>query len=117
MIPSTLFFTGCIPMRSALAYLSYIILNDKNFYMYKSYLFLFTLMIGISFMTIYMMDWRKTGIETMGGKIWWNSLRPIHSIIYILFSICLLYDVKNSYLLLVFDVLLGIYAELYVKQN
>jgi hypothetical protein len=117
MKPSTLFFTGCVPTRAALAYFSYLVLNDEKFYIYKPYLLVTTFVIGISFMMIYAMDLRKTGIETQGGKIWWNSIRPIHSVIYIMFSIGLLYDIKDIYILLVLDLVLGIYAELFYKRK
>ena len=31
-------------------------------------------------------DYRKTGKEVFGSKIWWNDLRPVHASLYILFA-------------------------------
>lgn len=114
MNPSTMFFMGCIPVRILLAYLVYITSNELFYESYKPYLASIILIIGLSFMIIYTMGWRQTGFEA-GGKIWWNNLRPIHSIIYLLTSLGMLYNVKNIYALLLFDVIVGIYAELAIK--
>lgn len=114
--PQSLFFIGCIPTRLLLAYLAYLILKNSSYESYKPYLFLVTLIIGLSFMVIYTMGWRKSGQEA-GGKIWWNSIRPIHSVIYILFAIGVLLDIKESYMLLLLDVFIGIYAEIYIKSK
>lgn len=116
MKPSTLFFMGCIPVRILLAYLVYITLNDSFYQLYKSHLASIIFTIGLSFMIIYIMGWRQTGFEA-GGKIWWNNLRPIHSIIYLLTAVGMLFNIKNIYVLLLLDVLIGIYAELKIKQN
>lgn len=114
MKPSTLFFMGCIPVRILLAYVVYLVLNDSLYESYKPYLAAIVMTIGLSFMIIYTMDWRQSGVEA-GGKIWWNNLRPIHSVIYLLTAVGMLYDVKNIYALLLVDVMIGIYAELYIK--
>ena len=41
---------------------------------------------AIGMMYIYLTDSRTHGIEA-GEKIWWNHLRPIHSVLYFTFAI------------------------------
>jgi len=38
---------------------------------------------GFGFVTLFVFDLRKTGIETGGGRIWWNALRPVHGVLYL----------------------------------
>ena len=40
----------------------------------------------VGWILIYTYGLRKTGIETGGKKIWWNSLRPIHAALWTLFA-------------------------------
>jgi hypothetical protein len=89
--------------------LSYFLLNDnKNPYLYP---FLSTtLVMGIGFWTIYMMDWRKTGVEVGGGEIWWNSLRPVHGTIYLLFTLLSVMGYKEAWIFLLLDVVVGLAA-------
>jgi hypothetical protein len=115
-----LFLAGCIPTRLLLTFLAYYSLNfefkhDKTL---KYILTIITFLIGISFIIIYKKGWRKTGPETGGKEIWWNDYRPVHSSIYLTFSILtLLYILNPSYsylkhiwILLLLDVIVGIFA-------
>jgi len=67
---------------------------------------------AFGFLYIYFTNTRKIGREVFGGKIWWNDLRPIHGIIYILFSLFSLANNKtmnnNAWLFLLIDVILGL---------
>lgn len=115
MKSSYLFFLGCIPVRLFLAYLAYYAHKHNN----KSLMLLMmiiTFFIGMGFLSIYFMGWRKTGFEVDDKKIWWNSLRPIHGTIYLL-SFLLLITRNSKYVkyvwpLLLLDVLIGISAEI-----
>jgi len=111
-----LFFLCCIPVRLLLVYIAYALLKNSN----KTLLYAFvaiTLAIGISFWTIYLKGWRKTGIETFGQKIWWNALRPVHGSIYLLFSLAALLGYRDAWVLLFADVCLGVVAELVQFRN
>jgi hypothetical protein len=44
----------------------------------------------------------------MGEKIWWNDLRPIHSIFYFLFAYNAIIGNKQAWVYLLADVLLGL---------
>ena len=111
-----LFLLGCIPARLLLAYIAYALLKNTD---NKTLLYMFvaiTLAIGIGFWTIYLNGWRKTGGETFGQQIWWNSLRPVHGSIYLLFSLAALLGYKDAWVLLFADVCLGVVAELSHNQ-
>ena len=111
-----LFFLGCIPLRLLLVYIAYALLKNSN----KTLLYAFvaiTLAIGIGLWIIYLKDWRKTGTETFGQKIWWNALRPVHGSIYVLFSLAALLGYRDAWVLLLADVCLGVVAELSQFRN
>lgn len=72
-----LFLLGCIPVRILLAVFAQ---ND----IYAKYIAVLALIIGLGFWFIYLFDLRKTGGETFGNVIWWNSIRPIHGTLYLL---------------------------------
>ena len=109
--PKILFFLGCIPVRILLAYIAYLLLHSSSS-VYKYSLIVATMMIGIGFWTIYLNDWRKTGAETFGQKIWWNSIRPLHGSLYILFAISALLGYKDAWILLAIDVIVGLVAQI-----
>jgi hypothetical protein len=51
---------------------------------------------------------RKTGTEVFGEKIWWNDIRPVHGLLYLLFAYLAINKNKNAWLILLFDVLFGL---------
>lgn len=100
-----LFLFGCILVRSLFVVISYKI--DLNYLPYLGYL---ALLPAIGFLYIYFTGARKVGPETFGKKIWWNDLRPVHAILYFLFSYNAIQKNKNSYKFLLADVILGLTA-------
>lgn len=106
----SMFLLGCIPIRLLLAYIAHFLAQNENYKNYKIILSLITFIIGLSFFIIYTKGWRKVGLETEGRPIWWNDFRPIHGVLFISFSILNLFNVKNSWLLLLLDVILGLIA-------
>ena len=110
-----LFFLGCVPARLLLAYIAYALLknSDKSDNKTLHAFVAVTFVIGVGFWTIYLNGWRKTGTETFGQQIWWNSLRPVHGSIYLLFSLAALLGYKDAWVLLFADVCLGVIAELH----
>ena len=97
-----LFLLLCIPTRFMMAYAakqaSSKTLNLMGW---------IALLPACGFMYIYLTNSRKTGGETFGEQIWWNSLRPIHSLFYFAFAFLALKDVKFAYKALVLDLILG----------
>ena len=69
---------------------------------------IFALKLSIGFMVIFIFGLRKTGGETFGDKIWWNNLRPIHSIIYAIFAYMAITKNKNSWIVLLIDAIFGL---------
>lgn len=107
-----LFFLGCAPARLLLAYIAYALLKNSDKTLLHAFVAV-TFVIGVGFWTIYLNGWRKTGTETFGQQIWWNSLRPVHGSIYLLFSLAALLGYKDAWVLLFADVCLGVIAELH----
>lgn len=61
---------------------------------------------AIGFIYIYMNGLRKTGFEA-GGKIWWNNMRPIHGVLYLLFAMYAIKQESYAWLILLLDAILG----------
>lgn len=100
-----LFLIGCIGTRSLFVYIANI--ASPTILKYMGYL---ALLPAIGFMYIYMTNSRQTGPEVFGDKIWWNRLRPIHGILYLLFAYNAITGNKNAYMFLLADVLLGLFS-------
>ena len=66
-----------------------------------------SLLPAFGFMYIYLTNSRTTGPETFGDKIWWNDLRPLHSILYFIFAFRAIYNIPNAYIPLALDLILG----------
>ena len=98
-----LFLGLCIPMRISLVLLAKYIKRD-----YLKYLSILGLILALSFIYIYIFDLRKTGIEVGNDKIWWNDLRPIHGLLYLIFAIYAYKEKDYSYIPLLLDVILGV---------
>lgn len=71
---------------------------------------LLTLIPAFGFIFIYFTGIRKTGIEVSGNKIWWDNLRPIHSLLYFIFSYMAINGKDYSYIVLLIDVIIGIFS-------
>lgn len=98
-----LFLIGCIGMRSMF------VLVAKHIQLkYLPFLGYLALMPAIGFIYIYLTGSRKTGGEVFGEKIWWNDLRPVHSLLYFLFAYNAINHNKNAWIYLLIDVLIGL---------
>ena len=110
-----LFLIGCIGIRSL-----FVVIAKYIHVKYLKYLGYIALLPAIGFMYIYLTGSRKTGAEVFGEKIWWNNLRPIHSILYFLFAYNAIIGNKQSWIYLLVDVLFGLVSFLlhhYVNGN
>ncbi|ATZ80377.1 hypothetical protein BMW23_0320 [Bodo saltans virus] len=97
-----LFLCVCIVIRIILVYAA------KNINIeYLPYMGYFGLMLSIGFMYIYLTNSRQTGAEVFGDKIWWNSLRPIHSILWGLFAYNAINKNDDAWAYLAVDVFVG----------
>ena len=94
-----LFVIGCLGTRFAI-----IFIQNKYFNIIK-------MLIGIGFLTIYLTDSRKYGLETFGDPIWWNDVRPIHGILYLISGI------TASNIPLIIDLIFSILFYIYHMYN
>lgn len=97
-----LFLIGCIGTRLFLVYLAKNISTELLKYM--GYVLLLP---AFGFIYIYLTGSRKTGAEVFGGKIWWNNLRPIHALLYLLFSYNAITGNTYAWIYLLIDVIIG----------
>ena len=98
-----LFIFGCVPTR---LFLTFIVKNLKPKYLPIAGVL--GLILGISFLIIYYYNLRKTGIEVFGDKIWWNDIRQIHGILYLIFAHLAINKNKNAWVILLIDVIFGL---------
>jgi len=100
-----MFLVGCIGVRTALVFLAFYTKTE-----YLPYLGYLALLPAIGFAYIYITGSRETGQEVDGGKIWWNCLRPLHSILYFLFAYNAINKNKEAWKFLALDVSIGLVA-------
>jgi hypothetical protein len=101
----SIFLFFCIPSRILLSYFA------KNINLAKlKILGIFTLIPAITWILMYTrLISRDYGIDK-SKKIWWNHMRLIHSIMYILFSTHALKKNKNAWIFLMLDAIIGFIA-------
>jgi len=98
-----MFLIGCIGVRSLFVVLA------KNIHTpYLKYLGYLALLPAVGFMYIYVTGSRQTGAEVFGEKIWWNDLRPVHSILYFLFAYYAILGNEHAWIFLLLDVIIGL---------
>jgi hypothetical protein len=114
---AVLFWLACIPTRALLVYLAYAFEHSQIDDKYRLPFLGLVLFIGLPFFYRYLSGTRQSGPETFGRPIWWNTLRPIHGLIYTVFAVLFYYRVKGAYVLLLLDLCIGIYAELFLKKH
>jgi hypothetical protein len=98
-----MFLIGCIGLRLLFAIIAKYV--NANYLKYLGYL---ALLPAIGFLYIFLTGARKTGPETFGEKIWWNNLRPLHSLLYFLFAYNAIIGNKQAWVYLMIDVLFGL---------
>jgi hypothetical protein len=97
-----MFLIGCIGVRSLFVIIAK---YSGNYLKYLGYL---ALLPAIGFMYIYLSGIRNTGLGAFGEKIWWNHLRPVHSILYFLFAYNAIIGNKKAWIYLLADVLIAL---------
>jgi len=96
------FLIGCLGARLLIVMIAKEI-NKK----YLKYLGYVALLPAIGFMYIYLSGARK-GLGAFGEKIWWNNLRPVHSILYFLFAYNAIISNKQAWIYLLVDVFISL---------
>ena len=98
-----LFLFGCIGTRVLLVYLAKS--DNKTYLRYMGYL---SILPAIVFFYLFLSGSRQTGIEVFGDKIWWNDLRPIHGLLYLLFAYNAINGNNFAWIYLLVDVIIGL---------
>jgi hypothetical protein len=103
-----LFFIVCIGLRLLLAYWALTV----SVQMLK-WMGIAALGPATGFAIIWLLGLRRTGAETGGNAIWWDSLRPVHSVLYFAFAGMAISGNRNAGYVLLADALLGTSASAY----
>jgi len=103
-----LFLFGCIGTRIAFTVLS--AYSTEGF---LQFLGLIALLPVIGWFYLIFIGKRDTGPEVFGGKIWWQSLRPIHMMLWGLFALLAISKYSKAWVLLAADTTFGLLAFLY----
>ena len=107
-----LFLIGCIGSRTLFANIA-----KKINIAYLPILGYIALLPAFGFLYIFITGSRKTGLEVGGDKIWWNSLRPIHSLLYFMFAYYAITQNSHAWKFLALDVSIGLLAFIYHHYN
>tara|TARA_B110000444_G_C18376033_1_gene382635 strand:- start:74 stop:451 length:378 start_codon:yes stop_codon:yes gene_type:complete len=106
------FLLLCIPIRIVFVFIAKSI-NEK----YLPYLGYLSILPALGFAYIFIFGKRKKGGETFGEKIWWNNLRPLHSILYFIFAYLAFKKSNKAYVLLLLDVIIGFFSFIIYHYN
>jgi hypothetical protein len=96
-----LFVFGCLLVRLSFALISKNI-NKKMLPLLGK----IAIIPSIGLLVLYFGDLRQRG--ALNQKIWWNNLRPLHSILYFTFVYLALNKNDKAYIPLLLDVLIGL---------
>lgn len=64
----------------------------------------------IGWLYILFIEPRDTGIEVLGDPIWWNTLRPVHTLLWGFFAYLALTKNRHAWIVLGVDTLVGLGA-------
>jgi hypothetical protein len=103
-----LFLIGCMGSRTLL-----VIIAKNLSIKYLKYMGYLALLPAFGFIYLYLTGSRSTGAEVFGDKIWWNYLRPIHSLLYFLFAYNAINGKSYSWIFLLIDLIIGFTNFLY----
>jgi disulfide bond formation protein DsbB len=101
-----MFLIGCVGARLGLVYAA-LVAPTKI-------LSIILGIIGTGFALIWIMGWRKTGLETGGQPIWWNHLIPLHALAYLTSAVLLWFGYRQDVaVILLWDLTLGLTSFLF----
>ena len=100
-----LFIFGCIGVRTlftvAAAYASVSTLHIMG---------ILALIPVLGWLNIMLFGERDTGPEVFGGRIWWQNLRPVHTLLWAGFAYRAIRGITSAYRLLAVDTFIGLCA-------
>ena len=116
-----LFLFLCIGIRILLVYVAKKLKDHINV-LYIKVMGGLLIIIGLGFLYSYF-NYKKNDKGAFGGNVWWNSLRSVHGINYLLFGLMALSNNRklysNAWIVLLIDVCIGLIAFLtyHYKSN
>lgn len=109
-----LFLVGCIGTRLILVALAYWF-GKHNIQLLKV-MGILALFPGLGILSIYIFGLRKTGPEVFNELIWWNNLRPLHGLLWLLFAVLAITGIwQHAWKVLLLDTLIGLLAFTYKR--
>ena len=99
-----IFIFGCLVIRSIFVLGSYKILKH-NYKFLRMVMSILALWIGISFLMQYK---RHKKVGAFGGPAYWHPFRLVHGVTYVVFGLLAMANVKQAYLILLLDLLIGL---------
>lgn len=100
-----LFLVGCLGLRLGIAEITRRSSLDK-----RKAISVFYILVGLGMLFFFASGTRPVGPETGGGPIWWNSIRPLHALLYGIFAAMAFSEHEKSWVVLYADVTLGLAA-------
>lgn len=97
-----LFIFGCIVVRALL-----VVAAKEGDKTVRKVMGVAAILISIGFMYFFITRSRMNPRETFGERIWWNGLRPVHAVLYLIFGIRALQDDDQAWVVLLVDVIIG----------
>lgn len=97
-----LYYAICIALRLFIATLVYFLYKTN----YRLIFVIFYLLASLGSLYLFFFKIRQNG--AFNQTIWWNFLRPIHSILFFIISLLLYLKYEYTYLIIIFDTLIGI---------
>ena len=97
-----MFLFGCVVTR---LFLVFFIKNNPKYLKFYS---IIAFIISLGFMYVYLTNNKSTEVVTFGDDVWWHSIRPIHSFFYLCFAILAFNNNKNSWIILLIDIIFGL---------
>ena len=105
------YYVICICIRLSFAYLTYVLYNKSIRYT------LITLFFIISIGELYQYIMKTRTIGAFNNRVWWDSLRPIHTLLFFCTSLSLFYKYKYSYLILLLDTIISVLGYILIKPK
>ena len=104
-----LFLMLCIPTRFGIAYLSYLYSDPRN---RSTVSHLFALVLGVTalvWLALFLkLISRGSGFEAPNNRIWWNYLRPVHALLYLLYILHYVTKRSNGWIFMAADPVIGL---------
>ena len=109
-IRAAAFLIGCMGLRGTFAYAL------KRYSPVPRIVALLTVIPAIGFAVIYMFKLRRTGAETGNERIWWDRLRPVHSLLWLIATVGIVLQASWSWIVLAADTAIGFVGWLLKKS-